>query len=115
MDLFAHNDSRGAFKRATEELAVLKDADDAVISLRRLVAEEPLALLYFVDGSYVKVSPTRLKTSNGADDSAASVQMRDMLRKSYKEHLANNRGADVKPNHYGAAEVTSEVGAVLQR
>ena len=53
----------------------------------------------------MKASPSILKTTNGLDDTPASVQMREMVQNSYKDHLAQNKGADVKPKHFGAAEV----------
>ena len=51
VDLFAHPQSRAAFQAETEQLAAREDADDAVVALRKLVSEEPLAILYCVDGS----------------------------------------------------------------
>ena len=105
VDLFAHPHSRATFQAETDELAGGENADDAVTALRTLVAEEPVAILYCVDGSYVKASPSILKTTNGSDDTLASVQMREMVENSYKEHLAQNRGDDVKIKHFGAAEV----------
>ena len=113
VDVFAHPDSRAAFLAETEQLAARDDADDGVVALRKLVADEPLAILYCVDGSYVKASPTILKTSNGTDDTPASVQMREMLQNSYRDHLAHNRGDDIKPKHFGAVEVRRRVGACV--
>ena len=92
VDLFAHTHSRATFQAETEQLAADDNGDDAVVALRKLVADEPLAILYCVDGSYVKASPTILKTSNGTDDTPASVQMREMLQKSFKDHLDENKG-----------------------
>ena len=82
-----------------------EDADDAVVALRKLVSEEPLAILYCVDGSYVKASPSILKTTSGFDDTPASIQMQDMVQNAYKDHLAHNISGDIKPKHFGAAEV----------
>ena len=113
VDFFAHPHSRAAFQAETEQLAAREDADDAVMALRKLVAEEPLAILYCVDGSYVKASPMILKTNNGFDDTAASVQVRDMVQNSYRDHLAQNKGDDVHWKRFGAAEVRSRVGACV--
>jgi hypothetical protein len=110
VDVFAHEESRNAFKKATDDLAAVEGADDAVTGLRALLLAEPLAILYAIDGSFVKASPTILMTNNGSsDNSAATVQMIYRLRKGYKEHLAKNRG-EARIPHYSAAEVTSEVG-----
>ena len=87
--------------------------DDAVVSARKLLADEPIAILYCIDGSFVRASPSILKTTNGSDDTAASLQMREMVQNSYKEHLAKNKGDDVKQKYYGAAEVRSRVGACV--
>mgnify|MGYP007125034740 CR=1 FL=1 len=109
VDMFAHENSREFFREVTDHAAAADDSDDAEMVLIRLLSNEPLAILYCVDGSYVKASPSILKTTNRADDTPASVQMRDMIQKSYKEHLARNKGDDVKAKHFGAAEVTCEV------
>ena len=109
VDMFANDESRGLFQEATDQAAAADDSDDAEMVLRRLLWNEPLAILYCVDGSYVKASPSILKTTNRADDTLASVQMREMIQKSYKDHLARNKGDDVKAKHFGAAEVTCEV------
>lgn len=86
----------------------------AVMAMRKLLAEEPIAILYCIDGSYVRASPSILKTSSGSDDAAASnVQMRDMLQTSFKDHLKNNKGDDVDKKFFGAAEVRSRVGACV--
>lgn len=82
----------------------------AVMAMRKLLAEEPIAILYCIDGSYVRASPSILKTSSGSDD---DVQMRDMLQTSFKEHLKNNKGDDVDKKFFGAAEVRSRVGACV--
>ena len=113
VDLFAHPDSRATFLAETNELAGGENADDAVTALRTLVAEEPVAILYCVDGSYVKASPSILKTTNGLDDASASVQMREMVQNSFRDHLAQNKDADVKPRRFGAAELRSRVGACV--
>ena len=112
VDLFADPQSRAAFKAETEQLAADDKADDGVVALRQLVSEEPIAILYCINGSYVKASPSILKTTNGSDDTAASVQMREMLQKSFKDHLDENKG-DVKKKYFGAAEVRSRVGACV--
>jgi hypothetical protein len=109
VDMFANDQSRGLFQEATDQAAAADDSDDAEMVLRRLLSNEPLAILYCVDGSYVKASPSILKTTNRADDTLASVQMREMIQKSYKDHLARNKGDDFKAKHFGAAEVTCEV------
>ena len=107
VDLFAVHDSREKFQADTEALASQEGADDAVVALRKLIAEEPLAILYCVDGTYVKASPSILKTTSlGVDpNSSASMTMRDMLQESFKEHLAKNRGDGVKTKNYGVVEV----------
>ena len=106
VDLFAHTDARAAFLAETEQQAGVAGVDDAENALRKLLSKEPLAILYCVDGSYVKASTSILKTTSGNDTCAASVQMCDMVQKSYKEHLAGNRGDVVKVRHFGAAEVS---------
>ena len=105
VDFFAHPHSRATFQAETDQLAAREGVDDEVVALRKLVAEEPLAILYCVDGSYVKASPSILKTTNGLDDTPASIQMREMVQNSFKDHLAQHKGDDVKPKHFGAAEV----------
>ena len=113
VDLFAHPDSRAAFISETEQLAAREDSDDAVVALRKLVAEEPLAILFCVDGSYVKASPSILKTTSLYDDTTASLKMRKLVQTTYKDHLARNKGDDVKSKHFGAAEVRSRLGACV--
>ena len=113
VDLFAHPDSRAAFISETEQLAAREDSDDAVVALRKLVAEEPLAILFCVDGSYVKASPSILKTTSLYDDTTASLHMRKLVQTTYKDHLARNKGDDVKSKHFGAAEVRSRLGACV--
>jgi uncharacterized membrane protein YqiK len=114
VDFFAHPQSREAFQKETEQMAADDSEDDAVVALRKLLAEEPIAILHCIDGSYVRASPAILKTSNGSDDNAAStVQMREMVQNAFKEHLAKNKGDDVKKKHFGAAEVRSRVGACV--
>jgi hypothetical protein len=106
VDLFAHPDSRGKFMAETAELAPLgEDVNGALVATRNMLALEPVAILYCVDGSYVKASPSILKTTNGTDSSAASVQMRELLQKSYKAHLASNKYEAVKTRYFSAAEV----------
>ena len=109
VDMFAHTDARAAFLAETEQQAGVAGVDDAEIALRKLLSNEPLAILYSEDGSYVKASTSILKTTSGADNSSASVQMCNMVQKSYKEHLAAARDGGVRVKHFGAAEV-SEVG-----
>jgi hypothetical protein len=112
VDFFAHPESREKFNAETAELAPLgEDVNGAFVATRNMLALEPIAILYCVDGSYVKASPSILKTTNGTDSSAASVQMREMIQNSYKAHLARNKDDAVKPKDFGAAEVTCEVGA----
>lgn len=111
LDLFAHPQSRVAFQSETEEMTADEGVDDAVVSARKLLADEPIAILYCIDGSFVRASPSILKTTNGSDDTAASVQMREMVQNSFKEYLAKNKGDDVKQKYYGAAEVRGRVGA----
>ena len=116
VDLFAHPDAREAFQKETEEMANLDLdlGDDGVVPLRKLLTEEPMAILYCVNGTYVKASPSILKTTNGTDDAVATVQMRETVQKSYREHLAAaNISGDLKKKYYGAAEVRSRVGACV--
>lgn len=113
VDLFAHPQSRAAFQSETEEMAADDGVDDAVVSARKLLADEPIAILYCIDGSFVRASPSILKTTNGSDDMAASVQMREMVQNSFRDYLAKNKGDDVKKKYYGAAEVRSRVGACV--
>ena len=94
-------------------MAAQEGTDDAVVALRKLVSEEPLAILYCVDGTYVKASPAVLKTSSGYDDTAKSMQMREMMQNSFKTHLAKNKGDGIKTKHYGAVEVRSRVGVCV--
>ena len=111
VDVYAHDDSRESFEAKTEGLAAGSEGDGAVMSIRTLLLKEPLAILYCIDGTYVKASPSILKTSSADDGSVASVQMSEMVQNAFKERLASNIHDGVKPKHFGAAEVTSEVGA----
>ena len=81
LDLFAHPQSRVAFQSETEEMAADDGVDDAVVSARKLLADEPIAILYCIDGSFVRASPSILKTTNGSDDTAART-----ARCSYVSH-----------------------------
>jgi hypothetical protein len=110
VDLFANLESRSKFLTETEELAA--DAlDGGVVALRKLLADEPLAILYCVDGTFVKISPSFLKTTHGFDDSPHCAAMREMVQNSYEEYLARNKGDDITKKHFGTAEVSSRVGA----
>jgi len=115
LDAFAHPDVRKRFLAETTEMQGSADGEDEVASMRTLLCEEPVAILYCMTGSYVKVSPADIKTSNGCDDKAASLQMCETLRKSFKDHLSSVKPDKYKLKDFGAAQVltstvTSEVG-----
>ena len=113
VDMFAIEGSREKFREETQNLAAAEQLEDAEMTLRQLLSEEPLAILYCVDGSYVKATPSILKTSNGQEENASSMTMREKLQNSYKEHLKTNKPEDMKLSHFGAAQVTSRVGACV--
>ena len=119
--MFAHEDSRAAFQRETDLLAAsaADGGGDAVVSLRRLLSEEPLAILFCADGSFVKASPSIFKTTNGTIDASASqmgassLTMMELLQNAYKKHLASIIDDDAKFKNFGAAEVRSNLGACV--
>lgn len=138
VDLYAHPTSRAKFADDAELELGEEGGNEA--SMRKLLSEEPMAILYCIDGTYVKVTPALLvrcpchartllvpcscharvipatapaqKTSAGELEGATiTMKITDMLRSSYKEHLAKNKAEHIKPKHYTAIEVTSRVGA----
>ena len=58
VDMFAHPTSRAKFLEDTE-LELGEEGGDTA-SMRKLLSEEPLVILYCIDGTYVKVTPAIL-------------------------------------------------------
>ena len=109
VDMFAHATSRSKFMDATEHLATETEHGRMEQSTRELLGREPVAILYCINGSFVKASPTVLKTSNGLDDAPHSKSAVDLLQRSYKDYLEANKSDGVKEKNYTVIEVTSSV------